>query len=89
MYTQESFFMKSILHIHNQQEENKLIGTRQAFEALQKAINQIISSGASEKQVSVNLTYQNGNTYELVLKMQPSLEDDELPYEKAWDGESV
>ena len=83
--------MKS-LHIHTQQhEETRIIGTREALEALQKAINQLISSGKSEKEALVEMQFNNGQTYQLSLKMQSNLEDDNLPCDscKKWDGESV
>lgn len=82
--------MKS-LHIHaqyQQHEEARIIGTREALEALQKAINQLISSGKSEKEVVLEMQCHDGEGYELVLQMKPNLEDDNLPY-VSWDGESV
>jgi len=85
--------MKS-LHIHaqyQQHEEARITGTREALEALQKAINQLISSGKSEKEVVVEMQCHDGEAYELVLQMKSNLEDDSLPYVswKNWDGESV
>jgi hypothetical protein len=83
--------MKS-LHIHaQQQKESRITGTREALEALQKGINQLISSGKSEKEVSIKVDCHDGECYDLVLQMKPSLEDDKLPYVSCdkWDGESV
>jgi hypothetical protein len=83
--------MKS-LHIHaQQQEESRITGTREALEALQKALNQLISSGKSEKEALVEMHYNNGQVYRLSIQMKPSLEDDKLPYVSCdkWDGESV
>jgi hypothetical protein len=83
--------MKS-LHIHaQQQEESRITGTREALEALQKALNQLISSGKSEKEALVEMHYNNGQVYRLSIQMKPSLEDDKLPYVSydKWDGESV
>ena len=83
--------MKS-LHIHaQQQEESRITGTREALEALQKALNQLISSRKSEKEALVEMHYNNGQVYRLSIQMKPSLEDDKLPCEsyKKWDGESV
>lgn len=80
--------MKS-LHIHTQQhEESRITGTREALEALQKALNQLISSGKSEKQASVEVQYNNGQTYQLSIQMKPNLEDEQVPCD-SWDGESV
>lgn len=82
--------MKS-LHIHAQyaeHQEARITGTREALEALQKAINQLISSGKSEKEVVLEMQCHDGEGYELVLQMKPNLEDDNLPY-VSWDGESV
>lgn len=82
------------LHIHaqyQQHEEARICGTREALESLQKAINQLISSGKSEKEIEVEMECQDGESYNLVLQMKPNLENDNLPYiswEK-WDGESV
>jgi len=83
--------MKS-LHIHTQQdEEARITGTREALEALQKALNQLISSGKSEKQASVEVQYNNGRSYQLSIQMKPNLEDEHIPCDscKRWDGESV
>lgn len=83
--------MKS-LHIHaQQQEESRITGTREALEALQKALNQLISSGKSEKEALVEMHYNNGQAYRLSIQMKPGLEDDKLPYVSCdkWDGESV
>jgi hypothetical protein len=84
----------STLHIHSQpqpHEAARISGTREALEALQKALNQLISSGKSEKEVSIKVDCQDGECYNLVLQMKPSLEDDKLPYVSCdkWDGESV
>ena len=85
--------MKS-LHIHAQYAEHqqaRISGTREALEALQKALNQLISSGKSEKEVVVEMECRDGEAYELVLQIKPDLENDGLPYVswKNWDGESV
>lgn len=85
--------MKS-LHIHSQNqqhEEARIAGTREALEALQKALNQLISSGKSEKDVKVQFECHDGESYELFVQMKPDLGDDSLPYAsgKKWDGESV
>lgn len=82
------------LHIHaqyQQHEEARICGTREALESLQKAINQLISSGKSEKEVVVEMQCHDGEGYELFLQMKSDLEDDSLPYVscKKWDGESV
>lgn len=80
--------MKS-LHIHTQQhEESRITGTREALEALQKALNQLISSGKSEKEASVQVQYNNGQAYRLSIQMKPNLEDEQVPCDP-WDGESV
>lgn len=85
--------MKS-LHIHAQYAEHqqaRISGTREALEALQKALNQLLSSEKSEKEVVVEMQCHDGEAYELVLQMKPDLENDGLPYVswKNWDGESV
>jgi len=82
------------LHIHaqyQQHEEVRIIGTREALEALQKALNQLISSGKSEKDVKVEFECHDGESYDLFIQMKPDLGDDSLPYAsgKKWDGESV
>jgi len=82
------------LHIHSQHHQNDtayIIGTREGLETLQKAINQLISSGKSDKEISIVVEYHDRGCYNLTLQMKPSLEDDELPYKSCnkWDGESV
>lgn len=83
-----------ILHIYSQYQQHddaKIIGTRESLEALQKALNQLISSGKSEKEVEVVFECQDGESYKLLLQMKSNLEDNNLPYDswKNWDGESV
>lgn len=71
------------LHIHGQYQQHdsaRITGTREALEALQKAINQLISSGKSEKEVVVEMECHDVEAYELVLEMKPDLESDSLPY---------
>ena len=85
--------MKS-LHIHAQyaeHQEARIIGTREALEALQKALNQLLSSEKSEKEVVIEMECRDGEAYELVIHMKTDLEGDSLPYVswKNWDGESV
>lgn len=82
------------LHIHAQYDQHmeaRISGTREALETLQKAINQLISSGKSDEQVVVEMECRDGESYELTLQMKSDLESDDLPYISwgKWDGESV
>jgi len=71
------------LHIYSQYQQHDdavIIGTREALEALQKALNQLISSGKSEKDVKVEFECHDGESYDLFIQMKPDLGDDNLPY---------
>lgn len=82
------------LHIHGQYQQHdsvRITGTREALEALQKAINQLISSGKSEKEVVIDVECRDIESYDLIVQMKPDLESDNLPYVSwgKWDGENV
>lgn len=80
--------MANTLHIHNQENDSRIVGTREALESLQKAINQLISSNLTEKEVFIHVVHKNGERYKLALQMKSNLKDDDLPW-TGWDGENV
>ncbi len=82
------------LHLHGQYTQHlpaRITGTREALEILQKAINQLISSSSSEKEIVLDMECFDGEEYELTVQMQSNLEKDNLPYSswKEWHGENV
>lgn len=97
MTTEKKKNSNRLLHVYGQDtqyEEVKIVGTRQSLEALQKAINKLISSNnATAKEKISDFVCDDGKEFELSIFMKPESEfqEENLPYTVTdiWDGESV